>query len=215
VSTMSDFQGYYILSNLSPSQYRVYANGPDYATKYYSNADKASTSTPVGVLSEVDTANIDFSLVLAGSISGKIMDNAGGAGLPGVTINVYNGNWEIVKSGMTDDSGLYSLAGIPLGNYYLRTKMLRYIDKYYNGSSGSVTPDEATTLAVTAGAISPSVDFGLDAGLALQGAVYRISDGAGIPGVYVDAYNDRGEIAAYARTDAAGSYSIEGLTAGQ
>ena len=217
-SAITDDSGNYQITGLAPGKYYVGYNDKSYTDQYSNQTAMRNKAATVTVRQGLSTSGIDFSLMTmtdVGSISGKILANSDGASLPGTGITVYNGNWEIVKSGTADTSGNYSISGIPAGNYYVGVFVYYYENRYYNGSTGSLYPDGATTISIMGGENTPDINFGLNPVRSLEGYVFRSSDGEPISQVYVDAYNDKGEIVSHGRTEARGYYSITGLTPGQ
>ena len=62
----------------------------------------------------------------SGSIGGKVTD-AQGAVLPGATVEASNAAGAVVKSGQTDVTGMFKLAGLPAGDYTVSASLQGFV----------------------------------------------------------------------------------------
>jgi hypothetical protein len=212
-STSTDSSGSYVLSGLESRNYYVRtSNSQGFQDEYYNNVISQSVATPVGVALATNTLNIDFSLALGGSISGKVTRDSDGSGISGVTVNLLDGGGSSVKSTSTSSSGAYTITGLPAGSYYVRTSNgLGFIDEYY---SNVTTLNAATAIVVALGTNASNTNFSLALGGSISGKVSRDSDGTGISGVTVRVYDISWNNIKSTFTNSAGAYTISGLAAG-
>ena len=84
-----------------------------------------SSGAAVAVAAPNTTASVNFALSRRGRISGRLTDGSTGAGLLGVTIEVYKASdagYTRVASGYTAANGLYTTSpALPAGSYFVRT----------------------------------------------------------------------------------------------
>ncbi|MBN2321765.1 MAG: carboxypeptidase regulatory-like domain-containing protein, partial [Acidobacteria bacterium] len=158
---------------------------------------------------------------LPGSISGTVTGSVGFGGTPlsGVTVEVFDGNWNYVISGTTDGNGDYSITDLPAGWYYLHTSnTLGYVDKYYHEQTFIPIPTRqyASLVIVNSGVDTGSMNMELDdyAG-SISGRVVDGVGGAGIEGVTIVVQGSssvqNSNIITMVDTDASGYYTVPGL----
>ena len=208
---ISDSSGNYTVS-LFPGSYYVRVNGTSsYAGEYYSQAAAQKAATVVSVLPGGNTPNIDFALSSPGTISGTIW---GWDWIYGVTVYVYDTNWNQVATGSTNGFGNYSISALLPGSYYIAARTPGYVDQYFSEYYyGATEKSEASMVYIAAGTNTP-VDFYLWEGGAIQGTVTRSSDGLGIEGIQVNIYDSDWDFVASTHTDSSGAYKVEGFYPG-
>ena len=100
-TTRTDEDGNYIMS-LAPGRYQVRtrAAGTNLAPQYHNvvgDLPISNASTPVTITAGTDTPNIDFSLDVGGTITGRVVSAVDGTALAGVNIGRVrasrDGNW--------------------------------------------------------------------------------------------------------------------------
>ena len=201
----TDSAGSYNIRGLVTGNYLVRANASIYFTQYYDNATSSSTATPVVVTAPATTPNIDFKLVLGGTISGHVYQADGITPISGAYVYAYsvpdgNGN-----GSTTDSAGGYIIRGLASGNYRIYASATGYQTQYYNA---------ATPVSVTAPANIPDIDFKLEMSGSISGHVYQADGITPISGAYVWAISELGDIGNGSYTDSAGGYIIRGLVSG-
>ncbi len=77
-AAFTDGTGYYVTTGLPAGLYAVQVQATGYINEWYENIYNASNATPVEVTLPGDTGGIDFTLELAGSISGTVLDSITG-----------------------------------------------------------------------------------------------------------------------------------------
>src|SRR5262249_18704157 len=104
--------------------------------------------TPVAVVGTANTPNINFPLSAGGSISGTATDPGSGGGVCGRGFVVFDQGGLAVKNAPTDASGNYPVAGLPAGNYMVRTNpnatFQNYVTQVYNGIAFEGLPNFGT-----------------------------------------------------------------------
>jgi hypothetical protein len=151
-----------------------------------------------------------------GSISGTVIRSSDSTPIQGVYVDAYDSSWNYVTSGYTDSSGNYSITDLAAGNYYLQTyNTMGFVDRFYpNGSVRS----NATAVAVVDGQNTAANTISLATGAgSISGRITRTSDGRGISGINVIAYqlfDASGLYVASVYTDFRGRYTMPGLGGG-
>jgi hypothetical protein len=69
------------------------------------------------VTQDANTPDMNMSLALYGSISGRVVRNSDGAGLWEIQISVYEAGWQWTASALTDFYGNYTVDQLLAGSY--------------------------------------------------------------------------------------------------
>lgn len=131
--------GNYVIGDLPPGQYIVYANdyfgslmGMNFVGEYYQEALTPDGATPVPVAAGDTTAGINFTLNVGGAIAGKVL-GPGDAPMDSIFVVAFDARildslWVNpfftdydVGFAITDANGNYQINGLPTSNYILRT----------------------------------------------------------------------------------------------
>lgn len=154
----ADNAGVYSVPRL-PIGKRLYvvASASGYSTRWYVNATTSDLATAIVLQDEEKREHIDFTLSVAGSISGRILDDANN---PLAFSNVFvldsmGGN---PGYGYADAQGNYVVSNLPNGKYFVRASSGGYVDQWFDhksswGSADAVIVREEVT--------TPNVDFNL------------------------------------------------------
>jgi hypothetical protein len=227
VASVNTFgSGTYATGALAPGTYFVRtANSLGYLDQSYQNLPCAPTcnvtqGNPVVVIAGAATENINFALSLGGRISGAIRDASTGAGLGGVTVQVFNAAGVQVTSINTSTQpatlGTYTTTGLADGSYFVRTtNNLGYVNQLHSGlpCAPTCTVTAGTPVAVTAPNLT-TVDFHLTLGARISGTVTDDNGSAPIGGVTVQLFSSSGVSLVGASTAANGTYTLNGLAPG-
>jgi protocatechuate 3,4-dioxygenase beta subunit len=221
----TDGSGNYSFAGLPAGDYYIRAIAPTgYVSEYFSNASLPGGAAVVHVTQGGATANINFGIADAGSISGRIISNPDGGGIANIEVQAFNATWERINSGWTDSDGYYSISNLPAGGYYLRTANANsYIDQYYNPSDSLETSDlsirgNATAINVSQAGVTGDINFSLWSGAgSIAGRVVNGAAGTGLPGIKIMFYqapDSDSNLVTTAITDASGYFSLTGFVPG-
>lgn len=172
------------------------------------------TGTPV-VVADQEVTGIDFVLTRGSSISGTVLDSSGGAPL-GVEVEALSMSGQIISStNAAGGTGHYVLTGLLPGVYGVRTiHSLGYLDEMYDGAPCEplgCPPSSGTPVFVGENQAVEGIDFQLEAGGVVQGAVTDTQTGALIDAqVYISGNNVPG----WTYTTA-GRFEFQGLASGE
>jgi lysozyme family protein len=209
-STFSDANGNYTIVGLPTGNYRVSASATGYFTEYYNNVDESSKATPVSVTAPNNTSNINFTLDLGATISGRVYLSDGTTPIAGAW--VIGSGYSYGGSAYSDASGNYSFVGLQTGNYRVWAGATGYLTEYYNNVYDSSI---ATLVSVTAPNSTPNINFTLDLGATISGRVYRADGTTPVAYAYVSAeLIGSGYSYGSDYSDTGGNYSIVGLPTG-
>jgi uncharacterized membrane protein len=134
-----------------PGNYFVWAQASGYVTEYYNNVYDPSLATTVAS----NATNIDFTLGLAGSISGEVRD---GAGNPIQFALVNAEDDDFTGYDYTGADGTYNITGLTPDSYVVWAEADGYTTEYYNNVYDS---SSATWVTVTALNETSGIDFTL------------------------------------------------------
>jgi hypothetical protein len=220
IAVPTDLSGNYMIPGLASGSYYLRAYAPSgMLAEYYSNSSSLEAAIAIDVIQGADVPGKDFNLLSDGSISGRVTESSGGAGIDNVLVQVYDCAWNYIKSVLTNSNGYYSVVDLPAGNYYLHTSNgSSYIDTYYGGGSSNYTRLGAVSVSVTRAHDTANINFTLIQGSGtISGTIINGSNGEGISGITVVVCQSSGSsyIVATAITDVAGKFSITGLAPGE
>ncbi|MEO6236372.1 MAG: carboxypeptidase-like regulatory domain-containing protein [Vicinamibacterales bacterium] len=172
--TLSGADGKYALTGLPAGSYTVAVTRTGFAPQTYSTG-RSITATPIVVAAD-QAVTADFSLVPAGYISGRILDEDGtpfaGAVVDALVMRTQGGTDVLfsVSTSQTDDRGEFRVFGLAPGQYYVSASdpafravstprgILHYSPTYHPGVSFA---DQARSVVVTGAADAPRVEFRL------------------------------------------------------
>ena len=177
-------------------------------------------------------SGVNFQLDLGAEISGTVYQDDGTTPVTGVEINVevYQGdpcgNYEHITGGNTNpSSGTYSIKGIPLGTYYLRThnqNQSNYVDEWWAAAGSSLDCNDAESITLnTGGQTESGINFQLDLGAEISGTVYQSNGTTPVTGVPIRVHVYQGDPCGDSQymgssdTDPAdGTYTVMGIPLG-
>lgn len=184
----TDGTGFYMFSGLTPGDYYVefvapvgYSltpqdQGVDDAVD--SDADTTTGQTAVFTITSGESnTTIDAGLYQPGSVSDFVWEDAnqngiqdaGEAGLAGVTVNLYDSADNLIATTTTDASGFYSFTGLDPGDYYVEfvapagyslTPQDQGVDDTTD-SDANVTTGQTAIFTITSGESNITIDAGL------------------------------------------------------
>lgn len=220
----TDAHGAYVIEGLPDGDYLVTANLKGYITQFYDGQDNPSTATPVTVSGAATIDDIDFALderqpdpvfTFSGSV------HAGTAPVAGATVSVISkGMPPFTIDGQTDAHGNFNIEVLRSGSYIVRAEAGGYVTQFFDNSTTAtgahVFVTDPTQLLIG------NVNFNLTKGGSIRGLVTDVATGAPMENVLVAAIPDGGSVRPpsytskfHARTDAYGTYVIDGLPDGE
>jgi hypothetical protein len=181
---------------------------------------------PLQVTAPATLGGIHFRLVAGGAISGRVTAAATGLPVAYASVEAYvaTGSRQVaVGSEFTDTGGLYTIAGLPAGQYFLRASepawfTAKYVPEVYDDVACLACDVRAgRAVTVSDGGVAAGVDFALATGGEITGKI-RTSSGAAI-GSRVLAHDSTGRLVAdtddvYDARQGDGTYAVRGLPAG-
>jgi hypothetical protein len=224
-TTASD--GSYTISGLAPGPYSVeFATGcgntGNYAPQWWNGASSQTSGTPVQVSAGATASPIDAQLQAGGTVTGMVTAAAGGAGLAGICVSVWNTgsngpNAQPSGTATTGSGGSYSVTGLGSNQYTVEFasgcgNAGDFVTQWWNGAS---TQQTATPFQLNAGFTMGSVDAQMVVGGGISGTVSDAVSNQVVQGVCVLVSSVANpNLTVTVVTDATGSYSVQGLPAG-
>jgi protocatechuate 3,4-dioxygenase beta subunit len=203
--------GFYMISRLKPgSTHYVYASAYGYSIRWYNNVASFNAATAIVLQDEETKSNVDFTLPVAASISGRIRDNAGHPILYAY-INVLDSLGSYAGYGYPDTSGVYKVTNLSSGiHYYVYASAYGYSIRWYNNAASF---NAATAIVLQDEEARTNIDFTLPPAGSISG---WIRDGAGHPllNAYVNVVDSMGSYVGYAYPDSQGTYRVANLSGG-
>ncbi len=218
-TTSTNAQGDYSFSGVPEGTYGAgfgeapCPNNPNYAGEYYDNQSDINSATPFQVVANQDTHLNVAKLAPAptGSISGHVTSAiAPHDPLNGACVNVSQGGPPI-KSTTTDSTGLYTLSGLPDGNYTV--SFSGCMAGSYAGQFFDHVSDQAAATPVSSAAHRTDVDAALVPNGSVAGTVKDAVTEDPVSGTCVLLIKD-GNFVAFSPTDANGTYSMPSVAPG-
>jgi acetyltransferase-like isoleucine patch superfamily enzyme len=159
--------------------------------------------------------DIDFDLATTPVITGHVSKDDPVVNAEGVRVDAYNGIGVKVATAVTDGDGNFTLANLWQGGFYVRTaNILGYVDALHADGqcTGECDVKDGTQILVPVTGSVALPDMQLDDAASISGTV---GDGDnGIAGISMELYRDTGAFVAATTTNGAGTYDLQGLTAG-
>ncbi|MGN7252712.1 beta strand repeat-containing protein [Arthrobacter sp. SAFR-014] len=209
--------GTYTLSGLEPGTYKVRFSGEQSgATDLWYGGTTPDTATPVVVAAEEAKASVNMTVTTGASISGTV---TGSGSLYGYPVTVYDLAGKTARTTQTDAAGKYSVVGLAAKSYKIAFNRSNgtYQDEaqFYANKPESAGLNQAEVITLAQNQSLQNIDATLKTGGSVTGTLL---DSAGKPlqYAYVEAYTRDGSfVSRYGSSDAAGKFSIGGLTTGK
>jgi hypothetical protein len=205
--------GNYTIVGLPAGNCKILFDGSDsgYAIQWYNNKTTIDAANGVPVTAGAVTSGINAVLAQGGTITGRVT-NSSGTGLANVWVDAYDAAGIFVNGRNTQSDGNYTIKGLPAGSYKIQFYggSAGYLTEWYNNKA---TIGAANAVSVTAGVTTSGINAVLVQGGGITGRVTNPS-GAGIAGVWVEAYNTSGAYVNGGYTQSDGNYAIADLAAG-
>jgi len=113
--------GHFVFPTVPDGLYLLLVQRKGYSTSAYRQRRPTGQGTPILVTRDSDLF-AEFHMRRLGAISGRVLDE-NGIGLPDVTVLAYRARLPLrsVAEGKSDDRGVYRIAGLEPGKYWIRT----------------------------------------------------------------------------------------------
>src|SRR5207248_444994 len=212
--------GHYSIAGLATDSYSVQfsdCGGTGYVTQFYNNQSSFSSANPVSVTAGATTANINAAMVLGGTITGTVTDNAA---TPAPLANICVDAMPSIVGGsggfaQTDASGSYTIVGLATASYSVQFSDCDnggYVTQYYNNQPNQ---SSANLVSVTVGATTANINAAMMQGGSIAGTVTNsAATPVALASICVSARSSSGDTNGFTETDSAGNYSIRGLATG-
>jgi hypothetical protein len=233
ISTVTDAQGRYELTQLSAGRYQLKARRGGYVEVAYGQRRPFERGRPVELAEGAVLQNIDFALPPGAVVTGRVVDEVGEAvALAYVSLarrRYIDGTRRLVgESGSsTDDRGEFRIFGVPPGDYVILARFegmdlgsrdrVRYVPTYYPATP---VASEAQRVTVAPGQEVPGITIALARATTatVRGVVRSSGQGSLGPFTFVTARDVGGPQpegrTAMAVTAGDGSFALNGLLPG-
>lgn len=215
--------GSYTVGNLAAGTYRVNFrdNTGVFAPIYYVGAGDIFSATDIPLTAAQTVSGIDVALLPASSIGGTVTAEDGTTPLESISVTVFRssgGGWEFVGGQTTEVDGTFVVGGLAAGAYRVEfiDALGFYAAEFYNDKP---TLDLADTVNVPVSTDVTGINASLIFASSISGTVTGPSGAPLSEPILVSAlvYSESSGawlIVSSSSTDAAGNYTVSGLSAG-
>lgn len=171
----SDTDGHFVLKDVDPGRYRLYAERNGYARQEYGQRSPNRPGTILTLSPGQQLKGIVFRMIPGAAISGRVSDEDGeplaGVNLQALRSGYMNGQRQLVPTAFarSDDLGQYRIYGLSPGQYYVSANPAQrsftdpgpdqgYVPTYYPGTN---EPGQASPVPLRAGDETAGIDFNL------------------------------------------------------
>jgi hypothetical protein len=155
-------------------------------------------------------------VAMAGSISGTVTAETGGAPIAGVRVCQYERKGAVEEScTQTGGSGGYAFSGLPAGSYVIgfsASGNLKWVSEIYNDKRYGW---EADLVTISASQALGGIDAALAEGGSIGGVVTDETTGLPISGIWACAIDQQGIPASCSNSGPNGEYRLNGLRSGK
>ncbi|MFQ5822427.1 MAG: carboxypeptidase regulatory-like domain-containing protein [bacterium] len=174
----SDTQGNFLLGDLIPGIYVLYANAKGFIGEFYDDTRNFLEATPL-IVAENDTlTDKNFALSEGGKITGTVFTDLDS--LPLADAHVVASlvvNPRFARHALTDNDGSYEIESLPPGDYAVRANAPGYKEEYYDDAEQLI---DAEFLRIDSTETKDNINFGLATASAIRGVVTNVVDGSPI-----------------------------------
>jgi hypothetical protein len=232
---VTDANGNYSFTNLPAGTFTVTVDATTLPAGMVPTFDLDGTGTAhtatVLLAGGANRTDVDFGYAAAASLGDRLWydidgdgtQDANETGLNGVTVQLVDGNGNVIATTVTGGDGNYTFTGLAGGTYTVRivASTLPQESAPTFDADGTATPDVATVTLAT-GEDRTDVDFGYRGTAALGDRVWydlngngtQDADEVGLNGVTVELLDGNGDVLGSAVTSGNGGYGFAGLFPG-
>ena len=186
----TDGDGHYALNGLAGGAYKIEfwseATEPSYAGEYYDDKSTWEEADEVEVNEAATVTGVDAELAEGATIEGEVRAPSLGRPLEewDALVCAFQSSLEVSGCAPTRAGGLYTLSGLPAGEYKIQFLPGSYnlLNQFYDHRSEWA---EADSLALARGETETEVDADLEPGAEIRGAVKSADSGASLAGIPV------------------------------
>ncbi len=212
----------FFISRLPTGNYKLFASyrgEANYVNTWYDRAANPVTAKLIAARAPDTTKNIVVTLLLAGAISGSVLDpNGVPVRIGEVRISAFDENR--FESGMTisQNNGNYTLSRLPAGRYKLfaeyagQSSFQQPINEWYDGAADFAS---GKFVEVVASNTTPNIDLTLVRGGAITGQVVGPQNRPLTAGGTVNLYDLKRKRVTFQRFGNNGIYVVGGLASGE
>lgn len=212
----ADSSGNYLIENVPAGEYIVVAVAEEYLPEFFEEAARKDSATLVTVADDSDVTDINFTLMLGGSISGLVASEVDSLPIAGALVQVWDSQSDFHRRTYSDEFGNYTVRGLRTGSYFVRVIAEGFEPELYDDAANR---DEATLVDVTAPNGTAGIDFYLtphvDRRGTIAGRVLSDADDAPIMGAVIVAVSPKSRIPHITFTGPRGFYRLSNLPAGR
>jgi protocatechuate 3,4-dioxygenase beta subunit len=217
---VTDADGMYRVTGLHTGDYQVSVK---LLGAYVPSVQSGQQSKQIHLDDDEDRANLDFSLVRGGVITGRVIDPDGKPIIAGfVSVNHDEGQNQAGRC-ETDDRGVYRIYGLPAGRYRVSAKALGKSEQKYATTYHPDVTDEkqSTVIEVKEGSEVEAIDIRLNnlknEGYVVTGRVIDSESGEPVSDaiIYCTGIGQTRIRSQAASADPEGKFRLTGLTAGR
>lgn len=175
-----------------------------------------TTGSAISVTFGATSSGIDFVLDEGAVVAGTVTEAGTGFPIPDELVEIYSSGGSFVDLVFTAGDGSYRFPGLPTATYFVLTDTSSHFDELYDDfpcpTDCEVT--DGTPISASFGSTTSGIDFQLDSGGMITGAVTEVGSGFPIPGELVEVYDSSGGFLDLVFTADDGSYGFPGLPTG-
>ncbi|MFQ5706197.1 MAG: carboxypeptidase regulatory-like domain-containing protein [bacterium] len=178
-SATSDDQGNYLVGDLIPGHYVVYAKARGFIGEFFNDTRNYLEAEPVQVAEEDTVAEINFNLTEGGKITGQVFADIDSLPLAGAHVKAILAVAEgrLTYHAVTNDDGAYEIDSLPTGFYFVKANAPGFKAEFFDDAEDEST---AELVSITAPEVKDGIDFGLATKSAISGRVTSSVDGTPI-----------------------------------
>ncbi len=222
----SDSGGVFLIGGLNQGDYYVKAACSGYVDELYDDIPcevgdcTLADGVPVAVTTGGSTAGIDFALDPFGSIAGVVTEEASGALVQGIYVELWDEDGFYERNDYVGSLGDYSMAAMPGTHFVVADASQKFFGELYDGidcaegAPASCDVSSGTPVVVPVNTSIRGVDFDLSKRPVFTGVVSNATTGLPISGIEVVARLQSGAYEEYAFTGADGVFEFFSLDEG-